>query len=66
MLYFFVTFHSRIYLDRQGILIGVLAMKSIAVIHTTHSFKSEEIGDALQDWLICVEMCLIGVWHHWV
>jgi hypothetical protein len=38
----------------------------LGVITRVGEFGAEAIASALQDFLVCVEMLLVAIWHHWV
>lgn len=48
---------------RQSVLIAILA--SFDVLHSTEHYSKEEIVAALQDFIVCIEMLLAALAHHY-
>lgn len=62
-----VTLHARwTWLSggrRQGVLISILS--AIGFIHDVGQFKTVNVSAGVQDFLICIEMAAVAIWHHW-
>ena len=48
---------------RQGVLISILS--AIGFIHDVGQFKTVNVSAGVQDFLICIEMAAVAIWHHW-
>ena len=49
--------------SRQGVLISILS--GAGLIHDVGQFKTVNVSAAMQDFLICIEMAAVAIWHHW-
>lgn len=43
----------------------ILMLASLGVLHSTHNYTEDELSVALQDFIVCIEMLVAAVAHHY-
>lgn len=47
-------------------IIAILSAPSLHLIHDVGTWTKDQISTGLQDFIICLEMFLVAIAHHWV